>query len=170
MLWEQIVYFGCNTTLILPVVIESFPQPPHMLTWCSSIREGGMIHYQLVPLQLAPPLDNSCLVPQLEPITRAGRQPACQMWGLLRTLKSKQKRTHACTYTDWTQSLITNDYQFTCDVWFCTLSPSGKHQGTWDAAEDISFRRLYFPSKPKSDLVVATDSPCGKQSPLGPCY
>lgn len=58
--------------LISAAVIETFHQLSHMLTCCASIQDRGMIHYQLVLLQLAPPLDNSCLVPQLEPITGAG--------------------------------------------------------------------------------------------------
>ncbi len=89
-------YFNINSC-------ESFRQLLHMLTRCTSIRDRGMIHYQLVLLQLAPPLDNGCLVPQLESITRAGGQPACQMCGLLHALQSKKEHkphvhTHALTH------------------------------------------------------------------------
>lgn len=75
----QFVYFGWNSTSKLPVAIEPFRQLLHMLTWYLSIRDRGIIHYQLVLLQLDTPLNNSCPVVRLEPVTRVGRQPDCQL-------------------------------------------------------------------------------------------
>lgn len=48
--------------------------------------------------QADPPLNNSCLVPQLQPITRVGREPAFQMWGLLHALCNPSRNSNF-TYT-----------------------------------------------------------------------
>lgn len=160
--------FDLNTTL----VIESFCRLLHMLSWCTSIGARGMIHYQLVLLQLDPPLDNGCPVPQLEPITSAGGRPACQMWGLLHALCDPSRNTDF-TYTRMhvhrsPGSQTIKHLPAACDFAYDLLPEI--YWRTWEAVLEMACRPLCFPSKPNSDLVVATDSPCGKQSPSRPCY